>query len=221
MSWLPILLLGLAAFALAAGALKLPRATWSLFGAALLFGLAGYALQGSPGYSSAPAAPPAADVANGAAMVEARRQFYDDGLAPGRTVTLADAFARRGQYQEAVGFYRNGLTDAPDDPELWVALGNALVEHTGGAMTPAALEAFERGAGAARDDPAPPYFQGIAALRTGDFIRAREFWAAARDKAPAGSGVRSDIEARLARLDALLAQLAGQGAQDGDIAGAQ
>ena len=49
MSWLPIIVLAALVFGLAIVLLKLPRSLWMLFGSALLFGLAGYALQGHPG----------------------------------------------------------------------------------------------------------------------------------------------------------------------------
>ena len=49
MSWLPIIALAALVFTLAVYLLKLPRALWMLFGSALLFGLAGYAMHGNPG----------------------------------------------------------------------------------------------------------------------------------------------------------------------------
>ena len=52
--WLAVAALALAAFALAAFLLRLPREGLTLFGAVLVFGLAGYAWQGSPGQPSAP-----------------------------------------------------------------------------------------------------------------------------------------------------------------------
>ena len=54
MSWLAILALAALGFVVAAFALKLPRASWTLFAAALLFGLAGYATQGAPEQPAAP-----------------------------------------------------------------------------------------------------------------------------------------------------------------------
>ena len=52
--WFAVAALALAAFALAVLVMKLPRHGLTLFGAALVFGLAGYAWQGSPGQPSAP-----------------------------------------------------------------------------------------------------------------------------------------------------------------------
>jgi len=75
--WLAVAALALAAFALAAFLLRLPREGLALFGAVLVFGLAGYAWQGSPGQPSAPK-PPAASLSDqGEAMVEGRAALFD------------------------------------------------------------------------------------------------------------------------------------------------
>ena len=77
MSWLPIIALAALVFALAVYLLKLPRALWMLFGSALLFGLAGYAMHGNPGQPGAPADPVVDETAQtGEMMVVARREFY-------------------------------------------------------------------------------------------------------------------------------------------------
>ena len=123
MSWLPILLLALRTFVGAIFLLKLPRSVWALFGAALLFGLAGYAIQGSPGQAGAPRAATGDGTArSGEAMVEARREFYAEGVLPSRFVVTADAFARRGQFDQSARFLR--LAEA-NDSEAWLALGLA------------------------------------------------------------------------------------------------
>ena len=97
MSWLPILLLALLTFIGTVFLLKLPRSVWALFGAALLFGLAGYAIQGSPGQAGAPRAATGEETArSGEAMVQARREFYAEGVLPSNAVpknTLPPAVA--------------------------------------------------------------------------------------------------------------------------------
>ena len=126
MSWLPILLLGAIAFVLAAFVLRLPRAGWSILGAALMLGLAGYALQGHPGYAGAPKAAPDTMAQTGAAMVDARRQMFDPDQPAGEWITVADGFARNGDYEQAAGFLRAVIQKNPRDGEAWLALGNAL-----------------------------------------------------------------------------------------------
>ena len=144
MSWLPIIALAALVFALAVYLLKLPRALWMLFGSALLFGLAGYAMHGNPGQPGAPADPVVDETAQtGEMMVVARREFYPEGRLPSRFVVTADAFTRRGQHEQAANFLRNAVAENPADSEAWLALGNALVEHADGQLTAAALRLFQ------------------------------------------------------------------------------
>ncbi len=70
--WLAVGALALAAFALAVLLLRLPREGFTLFGAVLVFGLAGYAWQGQPGQPASPKTPAAAASTQGEAMVEGR-----------------------------------------------------------------------------------------------------------------------------------------------------
>ncbi len=207
MSWLPIIALALAAFLVAAFVFKLPKEGWALFGAALLFGLAGYALQGNPGYAGAPKDPaPEVSEAN-FAMVEARREFFDPESVPSRFVTVSDAFVRKGQYGDAANMLGNAVEENPDDVEAWVALGNSLIEHADGSLTPAALYAYSRAERIAPDNPAAPYFLGIGYLRNGRPAEARAIWARLLERAPEDAIWGPQLAERLARLDALIAQM--------------
>lgn len=205
MSWIPVLLLAGAAFLAAALVLKLPRGGYTLLGAALLFGLAGYALQGSPGAPMAPGQPLPEDESTGALMVEARRAFFDPDVLPSRYLVTSDAFARRGDSVGAAGFARSAIADDPGDAEAWIALGNALVDHAGGRLTPAALHAFGQAQSRAPDSGAPAYFLGLAYLRSGEPRRTREIWAELLANAPSDAQWRPAMAERLARLDMLLA----------------
>lgn len=208
MIWLPILALATLAFVAAAFVLRLPKGGYTLLGAALLFGLAGYALQGSPG---APAAPrrPAADAARtGELLVEARREFFDPAILPSRLLITSDAYARRGDYQRAAAFAESAVEENPGDAEAWAALGNALVEHAGGQLTPAALYAYGQAERRAPGSPVPGYFLGLAFLRAGQAERTRAIWAELLANAPAGAPWRPALAARLARLEALMMPVA-------------
>lgn len=206
MSWLPIIALGAFAFALAAFLLRLPRGSWALFGAAILFGLAGYALQGSPGRAGAPREAAPDPQGTGLAMVEVRREWFDTGQPPAFYVTLADGFSRRGQAEDAARILRGAVRQTPGDAEAWVALGNALVELAEGQVTPAALVAFERAQAAAPSHPGPRYFLGIALLRSGDGRGARRLWAQILEEAPRTMPWRAGLAERVERLDALIEQ---------------
>lgn len=204
--WLAVLALALAAFALAAFLLRLPREGLTLFGAVLVFGLAGYAWQGSPGLASAPKAP-ASDVSSqGEAMVEGRAALFDRTAPPPDYLLTSDAFARRGRFDEAAGLLRRGLEENPRDLESWLALGMALVGHADGFVTPAAVQAFGR---ARAIDPAHPgadYFLGFAYLQSGEVRAARNVWAGLIERSPPDAPWREGLEAEVARLDDMIAR---------------
>lgn len=208
MIWVPVILLAAAAFGFAALVLRLPRGAYTLVGAALVFGLAGYALQGSPGQPGAPANA-ARDIdrarANGELFVEARREFFDPDVLPSRFLITSDAFARRSDFARAAAFANSALADNPADAEAWTALGIALIEHAGGRMTPAAMQALRRAEQSQPGLAAPGYFLGLALLRAGEPRRAREIWADVLAASPADARWRPVLAERLARLDMLIA----------------
>lgn len=205
-SWLPILALAALAFVAAAFVLRVPKAGYTLLGAALLFGLAGYALQGSPGAPAAPAQPPPAVEQTGELMVQARREFFDPAIPPSRFLVTSDAYARRGDQLRAAAFAENAVAENPGDIEAWTALGNALTEHAGGQLTPAALYAYGQAESRAPGSPAPGYFLGLAMLRSGQPDRTRAIWAELLANAPAEAPWRAVLAERLARLESLMGQ---------------
>ncbi len=206
MIWLPILALALVSFLVAAFLFKLPKAGWTLFGAALLFGLAGYAMQGNPAQPGSPKDAVAVPTEAGPAMIDARRMLFDPTQPPSGFVTLSDGFARKGQFDDAAGILRASLRENPRDTEAWIALGNALVEHAEGTPTAAALYAYSRAEALEPRSPAPPYFLGVALLRSQRFDEARGVWAEMITRAPADAEWLPAMKDRLAQLDAMLAQ---------------
>ena len=206
MTLLPIVILAAAAFIFAVVALRLPKSGWTLMGAAILFGLAGYALQGSPGQAGAPKSAQSELAPEGAALVDARREMYGP-TPPSSFVTLSDGFARRGQYADAAGILRTSITDNPRDSEAWLALGNALVEHADGNLTPAALAAFQKADLAKPGTAGPGFFLGVALIRNGRMQEARTLWAEMIAKAQPGAEWRGELQQRLDRLDALIAAI--------------
>ncbi|MCH2488031.1 MAG: tetratricopeptide repeat protein [Erythrobacter sp.] len=207
MSWATILAPAVLGFGLAAFVLKLPRSSWTLFAAALLFGLAGYATQGTPEQPAAPKPAQALDARSGEAMVEARKEFYDEGVLPSRYVVTADGFTRRGQYRDAIDFLRNAVAENPNDSQAWVAMANLLVEHANGTLSEAADFAYARARATDPDNAAADYFKGIALIRNSRFDQARELWAAALEAAPEDARYRADLAGRLAALDQAIARI--------------
>ena len=207
MSWVAVIALALLGFVATAWLGRLPREGYALFGSAMLLGLAGYALQGSPGLPSTLPSTPTISQENGEALITARREMFGQALPPARYVAVADAFTRNGQSQDAVGFLSNAVRDDPDDAEAWTALGLALVDHADGNLTQPASDAFREAERAAPYQPAPPYFLGVAQLGDGQLFQAREQWQRAIERTPGDAPYRDRILQQTARLDAILAQL--------------
>jgi cytochrome c-type biogenesis protein CcmH len=204
--WLAVAALALAAFVLAAVLLKLPREAWTLFGAVLVFGLAGYAWQGSPGLPTAPKAAGASADGTGEAMVEGRASLFSRTLPPPDYIVTSDAFARRGQFADAAALLQKGLADNPRDLEGWLALGLALVGHADGFVTPAALQAFGRAQAIDPMHPGAEYFLGAAYLRSGEIVAARNVWAGLLERSPPDAPWREGVAADVARLDDMIAR---------------
>ncbi|HSM53902.1 MAG TPA: tetratricopeptide repeat protein [Erythrobacter sp.] len=209
MVWVPILLLGLFAMLTAILVLRLPRQGWMLFGAVLMFGLAGYGVQGAPGLPAAPKQAIERATQSGDALVAARRGLFDDGTPPAHYLVMSDGFARQGRYAEAAALLRQGVDANPGDAEGWLALAIALVEHADGQLTPPALYAFERAQEAFPAHPGAGYFLGMAHLRAGKPVEARKVWAELLERSPADAPWREDLAFRIASLDELIAQMEG------------
>ena len=214
MTWSVAVLLAMAAFALAAFGFRLARGLYTTLLAALSLGLAGYALQASPNVPAAPAQGKASAGETDFAVVDARREMLAQSewsTAP--MMFPADAMARQGNFAEAAQFL-NGATSAnPRDFEAWLALGNVLVEHADGVLTPAALYAYREASALKPTHPAPGYFLGVSLIRQGQFMEARQVWAETLAATPSDAVGRAPLADRLARLDELLGMAAAAQAQ--------
>lgn len=204
--WLAVAALAVAAFAFAVLVLRLPREGLTLFGAVLVFGLAGYAWQGSPGQPSAPRPPAALAGGQGEAMVEGRAALFDRTTPPADYLVTSDAFARRGQFADAAALLQRGLKDNPRDLEGWLALGLALVGHADGFVTPAAVQAFGRAKAVDSAHPGAEYFLGFAYLQSGEIVAARNVWAGLVERSPTDAPWREGLAAEVARLDDMIAR---------------
>lgn len=205
-AWLAVAALALAAFALAVLVMKLPREGLTLFGAALVFGLAGYAWQGSPGVASAPKPAAEKQGTQGEAMVEGRSALFDRTLPPPGYLVTSDAFARQGRFGEAAGLLQKGLRENPRDLESWLALGMALVGHADGFVTPAAVQAFARAEAINPAHPGAAYFLGNAYLQSGEIVAARNVWKRLLERSPEDAPWREGLAADVARLDDMIAR---------------
>lgn len=196
--WILLALLFIAAL----GGLRLLGLRGSLLqlsAAAMLFGCAGYTLQGRPGVAGSPrearsSQPPIP-------LTRIRHGFFGQFASAEPWLRISEALASRGNTQDAVGVLRSAVRERPNDPALWIGLGNALVDHSQG-MTPASQLAFHRAAQLAPGHPAPAFFTGLALARSGERDAAIALWKEVLASAPADARWRPMVEDSVAALEA-------------------
>jgi len=176
------------------------KAARQFLGAALMLALAGYALQGRPDFEGRPKAPPPRRQVPESEFAAMRQDMLGRFDRASAWLTMADGYQRSGDTLGAAQIIQSGLRDSPNDPDLWVGLGNALVLHSNMMMTPAAQYAFQRAAQIAPDHPAPRFFYGLALAQGGRFDEAERLWRQLLSEAPAGAEYRRLIEERLEAL---------------------
>ena len=212
MGWALVIALTVAAFAVLAFVLKVPRKAWEAIAAALVFGLLGFQFQASPAQPGAPKQAAETQDSNGKALVEARQQLAQGGpVSANRWMVTADGLSRRGHYADAAGFLLGAVEEQPNNAEAWLSLANNLVAHAEGNLTPAAQYAYSRAIQADPEQPGAPFFLGLALANSGKLDEGRAMWAALLARTPANAPWRKDLEARLADLDAFIARQQGQG----------
>lgn len=205
MTWALVALLALAAFAAAAFLFKAPRKGWEAIGAALLLGIAGFALQARPAEPGAPKEAAVKPADSGAALVAARRQLAQGDAAPNQWMVIADGLSRNGQFGDAAGVVLGAVEKDPRNADAWLSLANNLVAHAEGTVTPAALYAYRRASEADPAHPGPPFFMGLALAQNGRLEEGRALWADLLAKSPADAPWRADLTKRLGELDTLIA----------------
>lgn len=182
---------------------KLPRTTMELLAAALLVGVAGYAWQGSPVLSGSPViSREAVGKVDAQAMIAQRRMRTGTGD-EGAWLDMGDALARVGATQEAVLAMRSGIRDHRNSPDLWVGLGNALIAHGDGVISPAAMFAFQHAASLSPEHPAPAFFYGLALAQQGNTAEAANVWRGLLARSPKDAPWRADLINRLVAIGAM------------------
>jgi cytochrome c-type biogenesis protein CcmH len=196
MSWAILLLLlalslgGLWLFGVRGGLLKAAAA-------ALLLGASGYALQGQPDLPGSPAQ--GSEGAGVVPLTEARHAFFGNFTGEEAWLRISEALARTGNTEDAVGILQNAVRRYPYDEQLWIGLGNALVDHAHG-LTPPAELAYRRAAEVAPGRPAASFFYGLALARSGDREGAVALWRNILATTPPNASWRSLVEQGVATL---------------------
>ena len=199
MGWLIILILALLTFA-GLWYFVRDKAAVQLLSAALLIALAGYAWQGRPGLAGRPKAPAERQQVAESEFASMRQNLLGRFDRAAAWLTMAEGFQRRGDTRTGVEIIQAGIRDSPQDPDLWVGLGNALVVHANGMMSPAAQLAFQRAAAIAPNHPGPRFFYGLALAQGGNYDEAERIWRGLLPTLPADSQYRTIIEQRLQAL---------------------
>lgn len=206
MTWIIAIALAVIAFAVLAFACKVPRRLWSAVAAALALGLAGYATQASPDLAGAPKESAQKAMSDPAALVESRNTLSERGIpSNNQWLIIADGLARNGQFADAAQVLLGAVEEDPKNAEAWLALANALVAHADGLLTPASQYAYRKAAEAAPNSPGPPFFLGMAMAQSGRLADARRLWGDLLERSASDAPWRAELEANLARLDALIA----------------
>ncbi len=162
-----------------------------LSAAALLFGAAGYAVQGEPGLGGSPRS--AEQRAAPIPLTKIRHAFFGTFGPTEHWLVISESYASRGETEDAVKVLTAAVREHPGDPALWVGLGNALTDHAG-TLTPASQLAFSRAAELAPGHPAPPFFLGLALIRSGEPQEGIELWRKLIAAAPPTASWRPLVE---------------------------
>jgi len=165
--------------------------------AALMFGASGYAIQGRPSLAGAPAI--SDDARDIFPLTDARHAFFGHFTPAESWLRISEALARDGKSEDAVGILQNAAKRYPGDPQLWIGLGNALVDHSRG-LTPPAELAYQRAAELVPGHPAAPFFYGLALARSGDRQSAVAIWRRILMNAPKDAEWRPLVEQGVAAL---------------------
>jgi cytochrome c-type biogenesis protein CcmH len=206
MTWLLVIGLALMAFAAILFLVRGARQAWEVVGAALLLGVAGYAFQGAPGLPGSPKAPAQTSGASSQVAIAERQKLAAGDVAGDKHVIIADALARHGQFGDAASVLRGAVVQDEANAPAWLAMGNALVAHAEGTISPAALYAYGKAAGAAPDSAGPPFFLGMALIQSGRMAEGRAIWADLLARSPKDAPWRGDLEKRLGEVDAFIAR---------------
>jgi cytochrome c-type biogenesis protein CcmH len=203
----------MAVLTLAAGAglylfVRADKGALQFTAAALLLALAGYAWQGHPAYPGAAKAAPGRQQLPDSDFAKTREDMLGRFDQASAWLSMADSFQRRGDTQSAAELLQGAVQRTPNNPDLWVGLGNALVVHGGGMMSPAAQLAFDRAARLAPNHPGPRFFYGLALAQGGNYAEAERIWRELLAAAPPDAEYRRIVEERLAALEQ--ARAAGQ-----------
>jgi cytochrome c-type biogenesis protein CcmH/NrfG len=202
MGWVWMILLAALVMLILWRVAKIDRQGLELSGAAMMVALAGYAFWGSPSLSASPTLPRDAKAPE-MSMADVKKMEKNQFSSEGNVLMLTDAMIRAGATRQAVGVFQDAVKSNPGSADLWVGMGNALVMHSGGMVSPAAEYAFEKAAKLSPNHPGPPFFMGLALAQSGKIEQAGEVWRALLARAPKDAEWVEDLSGRLQEIGQL------------------
>lgn len=182
---------------------RLPKGGLELVLAAGFVAIAGYAWQANPSMPGVSIESREQSVPPDTAAVMTRRMMTNNYGDAAKVAEFADTLDRLGLTREAIIAVKTGIRKQPDDPELWVSLGNTLVAHGGGMLSPAAEYAYQHAAQLSPEHPGPPFFMGLALANSGRTAEAGQVWRGLLARSPKDAAWRGDLEARLSSINEL------------------
>ena len=203
--WIVMLLLSALVFGLLCWFAPERRRLWTVVAATITLALAGYAVQGSPELSSAPAHR-AEQQREAIDSLLTMRADMDQRFSSSRQwLILSDSFARSGKYGLAAASIQSGLRKNPRDGDLWAALGVLLMVAGDGEYSAPAKLAFAKARNFSPRHPAPDYFEGLSFLFKGDAPATLEKWNAILAAAPKQAKWKPQVESQILGLQKIIA----------------
>jgi cytochrome c-type biogenesis protein CcmH len=171
---------------------------------ALLLGLAGYTWQGRPALAGKPVTAGTNQVRFDEALAKKRQEFGEGISGATRWLVISDGLARAGDTEKAANVLLSGLREFPDDANLWVGLGNALLAHGNGTLSPSADYAYRKALALQPTGVSPAYFYGLALAESGEFERSRDIWLRLAARLPEDMELREELIRNIALLQELM-----------------
>lgn len=174
-----------------------------LVGAALSLGLVGYALQGSPALPASPAVKSPEAIAASNPSADPSNAFLGQFGGEAEALKQADAYFRINRPDLAARVIKLAIAGNRNSPALWTGLGNALVAHGQGFLSPSAEFAYKRAMRIAPGFPGSLYFYAVALTENGRIDEARPLFKQLLAAIPPDVPVRKQLISDMLRLGVL------------------
>ena len=173
--------------------------------ATIFLALLGYAIVGRPDLPARPAPPKTDDATTISEFETARAKLLENTGDTAAWLAFADALTRQGRGEDAVQGLQIAIKAMPDNPDLWVGLGDTLTRIGDGQVSPAARMAFDRANTIDPDHPAPYIFLALAWIQAGEPDEAEKLLLQLKARAPADAPFMPAVDRLLRGTQAMQA----------------